>query len=101
MNQQEANSFARKAVALCYYVQSGVPLGYCAEIAGMSTVDFIHYLTENNVFQFYHVDTKEPVENMMTSEVTQMKRKSHFLATAGKIDIDERAIWNLREERSI
>ena len=36
MSKQEANSFAKKAVALCYYVQNGVSLGYCAQIAGMS-----------------------------------------------------------------
>ncbi len=32
MNREEANSFARKTEALCYYVQNGVSLGYCAEI---------------------------------------------------------------------
>ena len=36
-----AKSFVRKAVALSYYTQKGISLGYCAEIAGMNKTDFI------------------------------------------------------------
>lgn len=61
MNQQEANSFARKAVALCYYVQNGVSLGYCAEIAGMSKESFIRYLAENKI-SIFHYDNDEEFE---------------------------------------
>ena len=34
MSEEAAVFFARRSVALCYYVQSGVSLGYCAKIAG-------------------------------------------------------------------
>ena len=59
MNVEEANSFARKAVALCYYVQNGVSLGYCAEIAGMSKERFIRYLGENNISVFHYDNEAE------------------------------------------
>ena len=36
MSKEDAEIFAKRAVALCYYVQNGVSLGYCAKIAGMS-----------------------------------------------------------------
>ena len=36
MNQEQANQFARQAVALGYYTQSGVSIGYCSQIAGMT-----------------------------------------------------------------
>ncbi len=38
-----AKSFVRKAVALSYYTQKGIFLGYYAEIAGMNKTDFIKY----------------------------------------------------------
>ena len=64
MNRQEANSFARKAVALCYYVQNGVSLGYCAQIAGMTKDRFIRYLSENNVSIFRYDDEEEFAEEL-------------------------------------
>ena len=64
MSKQEANSFARKAVALCYYVQNGVSLGYCAQIAGMSKERFIRYLGENNISIFHYDDEEEFQEEM-------------------------------------
>lgn len=64
MNKDEANSFARKAVALCYYVQNGVSLGYCAEIAGMSKERFIRYLGENNISIFHYDDDAEFMEEL-------------------------------------
>jgi len=64
MNAEEANSFARKAVALCYYVQNGVSLGYCAEIAGMSKERFIRYLGENNISIFHYDDEAEFLEEL-------------------------------------
>ena len=64
MNQQEANSFARKAVALCYYVQNGVSLGYCAEIAGMNKESFIRYLADNHISIFHYDDEEEFAEEL-------------------------------------
>ena len=54
MNHEQAIQFARRAVALGYYTQSGVSLGYCAQIAGMMEEEFIRYLGQNNIsiFQF-------------------------------------------------
>lgn len=66
MNQQEANAFARKAVALCYYVQNGVSLGYCAQIAGMSKEAFIRYLGERNV-SIFRYDNEEEFKEELTN----------------------------------
>ncbi|MCR5502753.1 MAG: UPF0175 family protein [Lachnospiraceae bacterium] len=54
MRDTETVDFARKAVALQYYIKEGVSLGYCAQIANMSKGDFIRFLGENkvSVFQF-------------------------------------------------
>ncbi len=58
MTREQANQFARQAVALGYYTQSGVSIGYCSQIAGMTEEEFIKYLGQNHIsiFQF---DTKE------------------------------------------
>ena len=58
MSIEKAGSFARRAVALGYYTQSGVSLGYCSQIAGMSEEEFIKYLGENHV-SLFHFDSKE------------------------------------------
>lgn len=58
MNKEEAVQFARCAVALGYYTQSGVSIGYCAQIAGMSEEEFIKYLSKNQV-SIFHFDSKE------------------------------------------
>lgn len=58
MNREEANRFARQAVALGYYTQSGVSIGYCAQIAGMTEEDFIRYLGKNHI-SIFHFDGKE------------------------------------------
>lgn len=59
MSKDEASEFARKSVALCYYVQKGVSLGYCAQIAGMSKEKFMRYLGEHNVSIFHFNDRDE------------------------------------------
>ena len=64
MNKEEANIFARRAVALCYYTQNGVSLGYCAEIAGMSKERFIRYLSENGISIFHYDDEEEFMEEL-------------------------------------
>ena len=58
MTREQANQFARQAVALGYYTQSGVSIGYCSKIAGMTEEEFIKYLGKNHIsiFQF---DTEE------------------------------------------
>ena len=58
MNREEANRFARCAVALGYYTQSGVSIGYCAQIAGLTEEEFIKYLGKNQV-SIFHFDNRE------------------------------------------
>ncbi|MCR5143637.1 MAG: UPF0175 family protein [Ruminococcus sp.] len=64
MSPELAESYARQAVALRYYTQKGVSLGYCAEIAGMSKSDFIKYLGDNSVSIFSYDDEAEFLEEM-------------------------------------
>ncbi len=58
MSKEEANQFARCAVALGYYTQNGVSIGYCAQIAGMTEEEFIKYLGRNHV-SIFHFDNQE------------------------------------------
>ena len=44
MSREEANQFARRAVALGYYTQSGVSIGYCAQRAGRTEEEFLEEL---------------------------------------------------------
>ena len=64
MNKEEANQFVRRAVALCYYTQSGVSIGYCAQIAGMSEEGFIKYIGKNNISIFHFGDKEEFLEEL-------------------------------------
>ncbi len=64
MNMEDASSFVKKAVALGYYTQNGVSLGYCAQIAGMREEDFIKYLGQNNISVFHFDDKEEFLEEM-------------------------------------
>ena len=64
MNKSEALSFARKAVALQYYVQNGVSLGYCSQIAGIDKEEFIRYLGQNGISIFHYDDNEEFLEEM-------------------------------------
>jgi len=59
MDAEEAQKFARRAVALGYYTQSGVPIGYCAQIAGMTEEEFIRYLGQNKISIFNFKDEEE------------------------------------------
>ena len=67
MSKQDALSFAKKTVALCYYVQNGVSLGYCATIAGMSKESFIRYLSENKISIFHYDDVEEFKEDLQNA----------------------------------
>ena len=64
MTPEEAGRFARRAVALGYYSQSGVSLGYCAQIAGMTEEEFIAYLGENRISIFHYDDRAEFMEEL-------------------------------------
>lgn len=58
MSREDTLAYARKVVAMSYYVNNGASLGYCAQIAGMPKVDFIKYLSENKV-SIFHFDNEE------------------------------------------
>lgn len=64
MNKEEANQFARCAVALGYYTQSGVSIGYCTQIAGMTEKEFIKYLGRNRVSIFRFDNMEEFLEEI-------------------------------------
>jgi predicted HTH domain antitoxin len=64
MNEKQAIQFARCAVALGYYTQSGVSIGYCAQIAGMAEEEFIKYLGRNHVSIFCFDNREEFLEEV-------------------------------------
>ena len=64
MSKNETLAFVKKSVALCYYTQNKVSLGYCAGIADMSKEEFIRYLGENGVSIFQFDDEQEFIEEM-------------------------------------
>ena len=49
MSAVEAAAFARQMVALGYYTQNNVSIGYCAKIAGMCEEEFISFLGRHGV----------------------------------------------------
>lgn len=64
MTREQASKFARQAVALGYYTQSGVSIGYCSQIAGMTEEEFIKYLGKNNISIFQFDTKKEFLEEL-------------------------------------
>lgn len=58
MSHKDVDMFVKRAVAMCYYVQNHVSIGYCAKIADMTEEDFIKYLGVNGISVF-HFDDKE------------------------------------------
>ena len=59
MSSDDAAAFARRTVAMGYYTQNNVSIGYCAEIAGMTEEDFIKFLGQNQISIFRFDDQKE------------------------------------------
>ena len=64
MSKSDTIAFAKRAVALGYYTQNKVSLGYCAQIAEMTKGEFIRYLGENGVSIFQYDDEQEFIEEM-------------------------------------
>lgn len=64
MNREQANQFARRYVALGFYKQNGVSIGYCAQIAGMTEEEFIRYLGQNEISIFQFDDREEFLEEL-------------------------------------
>lgn len=59
MNFQDAEKFIRRVVALEYFKNQGVSIGYCAEIAGMTEEDFLKFLGKNKISIFKFDDEAE------------------------------------------
>lgn len=57
MSEEEAAAFARCMVAVGYYTQNNVSIGYCAQIADMTEEEFIKYLGKRNV-SIFRFDSK-------------------------------------------
>lgn len=64
MNRAETENFVRRLVALEYYKNQGVSIGYCAEVAGMSEKEFIKYLGEKKISIFQFEDEEEFLEEV-------------------------------------
>lgn len=64
MSREEAGKFVKRAVALGYYAQSGVSIGYCAQIAEMTEEEFIKYLGENHISIFQFDNEEEFLEEL-------------------------------------
>lgn len=66
MSEEEAAAFARCMVAVGYYTQNNVSIGYCTQIADMTEEEFIKYLGKRKVgiFQFDNkAELLEELEN--------------------------------------
>ena len=64
MSSDDAAAFARRTVAMGYYTQNNVSIGYCAAIAGMTEEDFIKFLGQNKISIFRFDDQKEFMEEL-------------------------------------
>ena len=66
---KEFEAEAKKAIALKFYTDEKLSLGQAAELAGLSKVEFIKYLGDNNIsiFRFesdnYVAELQNDVEN--------------------------------------
>ena len=58
MKASDAAAFAKKMVALGYYVYNKVSIGYCSQIADLTEEEFISFLSENqiDIFRFDNDD---------------------------------------------
>ena len=66
MTKEETYQMARKFIALGYYTQNKVSIGYCSQIAGMTEADFLEYLGQNQISVF-HFDSKDEFLEELTN----------------------------------
>ena len=64
MTALQVNDYAKKLIALDYYTNHHVSIGYCAEIAEMTEEDFIKFLGQQGISIFQFDDKKEFLEEM-------------------------------------
>lgn len=59
MSVSDAASFARHMVAMGFYTQNHISIGYCAKIAGMCEEDFILFLGQHGIGIFDRLSEEE------------------------------------------
>lgn len=59
MRASDAAAFAKKMVALGYYTQNNVSIGYCAQIADLTEEEFIAFLGQNHIDLFRFENDEE------------------------------------------
>ena len=59
MNKDTSEAYVRQSAALFFYTKKGVSLGYCAQIAQMSKMEFIRFLSENEISVFNFENEEE------------------------------------------
>ena len=67
MSAAEAAAFARQMVALGYYTQNHVSIGYCARIAGMCEEDFIVFLGHHGISIFDQLGESELMRDIVNA----------------------------------
>lgn len=66
--KKETGDFVKRSVALAYYLQDRVSIGYCAEIAGMTEAEFIELLGKNHISIFRFDDESDLDEDIKNVE---------------------------------
>ena len=64
MGRDEANDYIKRLVALDFYTNNGVSIGYCAQIAGMAEEDFIKYLGEHKISVFNYSNESDFISEL-------------------------------------
>lgn len=64
MNVEQTRDFVNKIIAIEYYKNYGISLGYCAEIAKMSKENFLQLLGTYGISVFHFDDKKEFLDEM-------------------------------------
>lgn len=87
MSEEEAAAFARCMVAVGYYTQNNVSIGYCAQIAGMTEEEFIKYLGKRKVSIFQFDNKAEFWRNWRMRRVIVNSTPIIVLCNIGLLDI--------------
>lgn len=64
MTSEETLDYARKLLAVDYYQNCGISIGYCAQIAGMHEEDFMKYLGQKGISIFHFDNEKEFLDEL-------------------------------------
>ena len=64
MSRDEANDYIKRLVALDFYTNNGVSIGYCAQIAGMAEEDFIKFLGEHKISIFNYSNESDFISEL-------------------------------------